>query len=573
MTTIDPGTPAPRVYGRRASEQVALGWIPEQRNFQRTVGSNNLGAQRVTDEPGRAPDKLGLPTPPGNDEKYLYYGKQHLWFIWLRTIATVSSVISLLLFSISQSALWLFWIPMSVFVMYMVLTHYATTRQRRFSRVDHERIVGLWNPKDLPSIDVFLPSAGEDLAVLNNTYRYVSQMRYAGEAQVYVLDDGDRPEVAELARTYHFNYLVRPDRPHMKKAGNLKHGFENSDGDLIVIFDADFAPRADFLMELVPYFDDPLVGIVQSPQYFDSGKGMHWLQQAAGAVQESFYRWAQVSRDNLGAPICVGTCAIYRREGLNNSGGFAQIGHSEDVHTGVNLMKVGYRTTYVPVVLAKGLCPDKLSSFISQQYRWCAGSMSLLRDKKFHDSPLTYRQRMCFFTGFGYYISTAIGVFSLPLPTLVMLWLMPERVQLSNFFWMVPAFAMYPLIRMMHKSGWRAATLRVYTISSFSHAFAILHTMRGRTAEWVPTGETRRTSMTSNVTAVMIGWLALTNIVTLVGVYRFIEIWGGSMVDVGPILLVAALNASVWLPIVALAWKERSVRREAIASTDLVATT
>ena len=108
---------------------------------------------------------------------------------------------------------------------------------------------------------------------------------------------------------------------------------------------------------------------MQSPQYFDSGKGMHWLQQAAGSVQESFYRWAQVSRDTLGAPICVGTCAIYRRAGLENSGGFAQIGHSEDVHTGVNLMKAGYRTTYVPVVLAKGLCPDKLSSFISQQYR------------------------------------------------------------------------------------------------------------------------------------------------------------------------------------------------------------
>ena len=572
MSTIEEeAAAARRAYRRSTMEGIATGRIPEQRDFRRTVVTPNLGAQRLTAVPGRAPDKLGLPQPPADAEKYLYYGRQHLWFIWLRTLATVSGVISLLLFSVSQSALWLFWIPMSVFVMYMVLTHYATTRQRRFSLSDHRRLIGLWNPPDLPSIDVFLPSAGEDIAVLNNTYRYVAQMQYAGEAQVFVLDDADRPEVAELARTYRFHYLVRPDRPHMKKAGNLKHGFENSDGDLIVIFDADFAPRADFLLELVPYFEDPKVGIVQSPQYFDSGRGMHWLQQAAGSVQESFYRWAQVSRDQLGAPICVGTCAIYRRAGLEESGGFAQIGHSEDVHTGVNLMKAGYRTTYVPIILAKGLCPDKLSSFISQQYRWCAGSMSLLRDKKFHDSPLTYRQRMCFFTGFGYYITTAVGVFCLPLPTLVMLWFMPERVQLSNFFWMVPAFAMYPLIRLMHKSGWRASTLRVYTISSFSHAAAILHTLRGRTAEWVPTGETRRTSMTSNVIATMVGWLALTNVLTLVGVLRFIGVWGGSVVDVGPILLVAVLNASVWMPILRLAWAERTVRREVIDSTALVA--
>ena len=131
-------------------------------------------------------------------------------------------------------------------------------------------------------------------------------------------------------------------------------------------------------------------------------------------------------------------------------------------------------------MLAKGLCPDQLASFISQQYRWCAGSMSLLRDKGFHDSPLTYRQRMCFFTGFGYYISTAVGIFTLPLPTIVMVWFLPDRVKLSNFFWLIPTFLIYPLIRMMHKTGWTPATIRVYTISSYSHAAAIWHTLRGR---------------------------------------------------------------------------------------------
>ncbi|MCW2831511.1 MAG: cellulose synthase, partial [Aeromicrobium sp.] len=221
-------------------------------------------SRRLTAEPGRAPDKLALPLPPSDDEKFLYYGRQHLWFIWLRTVATICAMVSLVLFSISQTALWLFWIPFSIFLMYMVLTHYATTRKRQFSLEDHERIVELWEPASYPSVDVFLPSAGEEIAVLNNTYRYVSQMEYPGEVNVYVLDDGDRDEIAELARSYRFNYFVRPDRPHMKKAGNLKYGFEHSDGDLIVIFDADFAPRSDFITEMAPYFEDEKVGIVQS---------------------------------------------------------------------------------------------------------------------------------------------------------------------------------------------------------------------------------------------------------------------------------------------------------------------
>src|SRR5581483_5663598 len=144
----------------------------------------------------------------------------------------------------------------------------------------------------------------------------------------------------------------------------LAQGFGHSDGDFVVIFDADFCPRADFLEHLVPYFDDENVGIVQSPQCFDTTTEMNWLQRTAGATQELFYRWVQPSRDRAGAPICVGTNAIYRRIALDEVGGFAQIEHSEDVHTGIALLRGGYDTRYVPVRVAKGLCPDDLAAFM-----------------------------------------------------------------------------------------------------------------------------------------------------------------------------------------------------------------
>ena len=99
----------------------------------------------------------------------------------------------------------------------------------------------------------------------------------------------------------------------------------------------------------------------------------------------------QPARDAVDAAICVGTNAVYRRSALDEVGGFAQIGHSEDVHTGVKLAKAGYRTRYVPVNLAKGMCPDTFDGFVNQQYRWCTGSMSLLADPDFHRSRLTLR--------------------------------------------------------------------------------------------------------------------------------------------------------------------------------------
>ena len=127
---------------------------------------------------------------------------------------------------------------------------------------------------------------------------------------------------------------------------------------------------------------------MQSPQYFDVSTRMNWLQRAAGATQILFYRWVQPSRDRANAAICVGTSALYRRAALEKSGGYALIGHSEDVHTGVNLMKVGFTIRYVPVVVTKGLCPDTLEQFSTQQYRWCTGSMSLLMSRGFHRDPI-----------------------------------------------------------------------------------------------------------------------------------------------------------------------------------------
>src|ERR1700712_3547325 len=83
------------------------------------------------------PQQMELPDAPSDHEKFIYFGRQHLWFIYLRTLATLSAATSLLLFSVSTVLLWWFWIPFSIFTSYMALTHYCTTRKRRTSLVDH----------------------------------------------------------------------------------------------------------------------------------------------------------------------------------------------------------------------------------------------------------------------------------------------------------------------------------------------------------------------------------------------------------------------------------------------------
>ncbi len=471
-----------------------------------------------------------LPWPPSRSEKYAYLGRQHRWLMWLQAVSFSLIAFSIAKFATADLRLMLFLIPMTLYGIGMVVSLFSSTRRRRVTLASHQARVSRWNPEHRPTVDVFLPSAGEPLDLLANTFDHVARLDWPADMTVWVLDDSARPEVRELAEEHGFTYRTRPDRGHLKKAGNLRFGYEQSDAELIVILDADFVPRTDFLHELVPYFDDSAVGIVQSPQYFDTRGKMGWLQRGAGATQEIFYRWVQPARDRAGAAICVGTCAIYRRTALARAGGFAQIGHSEDVHTGVNLMRQGFRVQYVPVLVSKGVCPDNVSGFLSQQYRWCTGSMSLLADATFHESQhIGRQQRLCFWAGFLYYISTAVNAFVAPLPALAMLWLLPQWVKPQNSVWLLGALALWFVVLPLLMHGrWRVTVLRVQYLYSFAHAVAIFHLLTGRTKEWVATGDanTRSTPLAVTITRTMKAYIGITQVLLWVGLARGIHTFG-----------------------------------------------
>jgi cellulose synthase (UDP-forming) len=450
-----------------------------------------------------------LPRPPDDRERDLYLGPQHRWVVPVSFLGYILIVIGLSFFIMRRT--WADWltVPLLVSTLGTTVSLFTSSRRRRVSLEGHRALVEGWVPDYIPSVDVFLPSAGEDLEVLRNTYSHVARLEWPGDLIVYVLDDSAREAVRELAHHHGFVYLSRPDRGHFKKAGNLRYGFARSTGDHIAILDADFVPRSDFLFELAPYMDDHSVGIVQSPQYFDIERRMNWLQRAAGGTQVLFYRWVQPSRDRSDAAICVGTCALYRRTALEKSGGFALIGHSEDVHTGVNLMKVGYRVRYVPAVVGKGICPDTFNQFVTQQYRWCTGSMSLLFSRGFHQIDLSFMQRLSYWSGFLYYITTAINVFAIPLPPILMGYFAAPDVRASNYVFVTLALvvrqAIVPLITLGGESLFGLA--RIQATYSFSHSVALFDVLRKRTDSWVATGAAQGSPTARRVLRLARVWL------------------------------------------------------------------
>jgi cellulose synthase (UDP-forming) len=358
-----------------------------------------------------------------------------------------------------------------------------------FSIADHEMITRLRTRISYPSVDFFLPIAGEGIEVLRNTWTGVARAirAYPGVAIPYVLDDGASPEARELARRFGFRYIVRPDRPRMRKSGNLRYSFAHTRGQLIAIFDADFVPRYDYFLETTPYFDDPYLGILQTPQFFRCNPRQTWVERGGNVVQEIFYRNIQPARDALrGSSVCCGTCAIYRRSAIQPNGGFAEVPYAEDEHTGLNVRENGFDVRYIPVVLAAGVSPGTVDGFVRQQYRWTSGTFSTMRRWPRNKG---LRVWVAYASGLFYYTYSAAMVVVGPIVPIAMLEFWPQHVHLYNYFALTPAlisgFILYPL---WHREDFGPSTWPLALIRGWAHLLAIVDYVTGRTMQWQATG-------------------------------------------------------------------------------------
>nr|WP_208869142.1 cellulose synthase catalytic subunit [Streptomyces sp. MJM8645] len=507
------------------------------------------GPRRIPADPD-----LRLPSPPDDEELYWYFGPQRRWVLLCATLSYAGATATLGLFALSRPLLWPFLVLTVLNAATWLLSLTDGQRARRYTRDSHDLLMRAWQPARHPSVDLLLPTAGEPLAVLENAYRHTVAVQWAGALTVIVLDDAARPEVRELAESYGFQYRARPDRGRFKKAGNLNHGLAEGNGEIVAVLDADFCPRPDFLHHLVPYLDNPEVGIVQSPQCFDTDADMSWLERAAGATQEIFYRWIQPSRDAQDGTVCCGTNALYRRAALMRVGGFAEIDHSEDLYTGLSLARAGWTTRYVPALVAKGMSPTGLPAFISQQYRWCLGSLALVRDPDFRRGPLPRSARLCFWNGILGYVTSAVNVFAVPLPALIMLFFAPGEIQPWQVLpFLPPIWVSLVLLPAMSRTRWRFEVTRVQLLGGLCHVVAIAHALRRRSADWVPTGAVSGgSSLAKAVARIGVGWLGFVVLAGVAGLVRAAMLYGWQPFWALTALL--ALTAYTMIPLIRSLW-------------------
>ncbi len=488
------------------------------------------------------PPPIVLPVPPDDHEKYAYI-RRRAW------ILTLCSAVSFPLLLLSQLELFardhVFW-AFAPFVfcgaLLFLLPLLTDGISPGFDLAAHRRLVGSWRPRQYPSVDIFLPVCGEPVALLRNTWKHVADLAasYQGAITVWVLDDSADSILKVMAKEYGFAYASRPNRGWFKKSGNLMYGYLITEGEYILLLDADFAPRPDLLAEALPYMAAfPEVGIVQTPQFFRVDDRQTWIERGAGAAQELFYRSIQTARARKGGATCVGTCAVYRRAALDDNRGMTLSEHSEDLMTGFDLQRLGWQMRYIPVALSTGTCPDNLVAFLNQQYRWCSGTLSLMTSRKFWKARLPLYSRLCHLSGFVYYLYTAIFNFAIPALSITILVVAPNLLNIKNTLFFIPVLAYSTLVvPMWHRAPYRLEAWSVRIVSGWAHAFVVWDLLTGHRLGWHPSGAgARRQDGRRRMWVALIGWNAAASL-TWVG----LAFWRLLTMDPANMMMILALG-------------------------------
>jgi len=285
-------------------------------------------------------------------------------------------------------------VSLIIFLVILFLRYFALLW---FSYLGHaeRNILGVREIRELPPISVLVPAYNEG-QVLERALTSLMQLDYP-EYEVLVIDDGSTDDTLEIAAQWEgqrgpglFRVITKPNGG---KASSLNAGIAHSLHPLILCMDADSYLEPRTLLMAARHFSDPNVGavagnvkvenrgtIVTRLQALEYIEGLNMPRRAQGFI-------AAVN-------IVPGPVGMFRREALEEVGGYDTDTFAEDADLTLKMMAAGWRVEYEDQAIAWSEAPETWRDLTQQRYRWTRGILQALRKRKgiflrpFPDFPL-----------------------------------------------------------------------------------------------------------------------------------------------------------------------------------------
>jgi len=270
----------------------------------------------------------------------------------------------------------------------------------------------------IPFVSIHVPAYKEQPHVLIETLDALSLINYTNYEVLVVINN--TPE----------EFYWKPIEEHCKKLGEkfvflnitckgFKAGalnealkYTNEKAEILAVIDADYIVGKEWLVDLVPLFDDPKVALVQAPQDHRDGKDS-LIKQAMNAEYAGFFDIGMVERNEENAIVAHGTMLMARLSAMHEVGDWTTYTIVEDSELGLRLFEAGYTAHYTNRRYGWGLLPDTVEAFRTQRHRWAYGAIQILKKHWRHFMPssttLTKYQKYHFVAGWFFWLSDAFG--------------------------------------------------------------------------------------------------------------------------------------------------------------------
>ena len=236
-------------------------------------------------------------------------------------------------------------------------------------------------PYPPPPVAILVAARHEPKAVLRETFRNLTNLRYPSKT-IYFLDDSSDEkflkEAEEICAEFDIKLFRRKVR-HGAKAGIVNDCLKTLDEKYVAVFDADQSPMPGFLDPLIPILDaDSTLAFIQTPQFYSNIAASH-VAKGAAFQQAVFYEYICEAKGTHESMFCCGTNVVFRREALLSVGGMDASVVTEDFATSVKLHMAGWKSLYYNHVGTFGMGPETLAAYFKQQSRWARGTVGVMR--------------------------------------------------------------------------------------------------------------------------------------------------------------------------------------------------
>ncbi|HEU4635093.1 MAG TPA: cellulose synthase family protein [Edaphobacter sp.] len=285
------------------------------------------------------------------------------------------------------------WLLIPYFIVMVILAFYGIHRyqlvwlyyKNRKNATKWDQPPGRWPEGELPFVTIQLPIYNEQF-VIDRLIDACCKLNYPRDRfEIQVLDDStdETTEVARQIVERYANgfpgmdpqpivYIHRTNR-HGFKAGALDAGLKVARGEFVAIFDADFVPPSEWVMQVIHHFAEPNIGMVQT-RWTHLNRDYSFLTNVEAIMLDGHFVLEHGGRSRAGVFFNFnGTAGMWRRETIGSAGGWQHDTLTEDTDLSYRAQMVGWQFKYLQDVECPAELPIEMTAFKTQQARWAKG--------------------------------------------------------------------------------------------------------------------------------------------------------------------------------------------------------